>query len=286
MPLNDSQLKAIHVICNSCGGGSGSGGGGGGGGYQGGGGLHLIQGPPGTGKTHFLVALLATLLCLGQEEPGPAQGPGLGQEQGKGLGQGLEGGEGQEPTKTKAVSDEEDVHSTQAAAAAAAAATSIIRLMVCAPSNKAVSMALEKFLFAAADSALYGLVRVALVGVEEKMDECSATSNSNSNSNSNSHSSSKSQDNGSSSNINNNISNKFDRKRKRDEPEAQGPGLVPAQGLGLGPAQGPGLGPGPGPHSHDEVLSSQSSLPSYVAHPLNRLLRPQSSSDVFVYTYR
>ena len=110
-----------------------------------GGALRLVQGPPGTGKTHFLVALLQVVLSLRIWAPAAADGNG---EEGR--------RDGTQPVR---------------------------RVMVCAPSNKAVCVALDKFLAAAGADVRQAeeghgargaaRTRVALVGVRDKLDPTS-----------------------------------------------------------------------------------------------------------------
>jgi hypothetical protein len=127
--------------------------------------LHLILGPPGCGKTHFLVSLLHTLVAkkvyenIGKSDKNMVK---KNQNMGKIY--------SNEKNKMKICKDEN------------------VRILVCAPSNKAIYVALEQFLQSRVDKCkgsrqeLYGNgrtdIRCALIGIEDKLELCSSSSSS------------------------------------------------------------------------------------------------------------
>jgi hypothetical protein len=125
--------------------------------------LHLILGPPGCGKTHFLVSLLHALIAKKAYE-----NMDTSNWSNKNKSRIIKGSN--EKNKVNVGKDES------------------IKVLVCAPSNKAVCVALEQFLLSGGDKdkgsrqELYekgrDRIRCALIGQEDKLELCSSSSSS------------------------------------------------------------------------------------------------------------
>lgn len=125
--------------------------------------LHLILGPPGCGKTHFLVSLLHALIAKKADEN-------------------MDTSNGSNKNKSRIIKGSNEKNKVNFGE------DKDIKVLVCAPSNKAVCVALEQFLLSGGEEdkrsrqELYekgrDRIRCALIGQEDKIELSSSSSSS------------------------------------------------------------------------------------------------------------